>query len=185
MTTPSKPSSSALRAWASSVSTGSKFRHSQYFMPPSPLPKRLCSRAGRPVNSGIPVHRAEFVPEWVTHVSEVHLDPGMNTNTWGIFASHAAVSDPRCMPRLDLLRGIHGKSDRAAVRERGRLTVDGRGHHEHGAFVGIADVRSLTVSGGATDCGEYGVIELLRLVQIVGSDRHVRELARSPFTAII
>src|SRR5688572_21477682 len=119
---------------------------------------------------------AQFVAIGIAEVREINLTGGALAHARRVFDRCAAIRDPGFVPCLDLFGIAHREADRAAIGSRGRLAVDGFGHHETRAIVRICQPAPGVLDAGlTTHRDEQGIVEFLRPSDVVTPDHDMAE----------
>jgi len=94
------------------------------------------------------IKRAQLVAVGIAEVREIHLAGGPLAHARRVLDRRAAIRDSGFVPRVGLFGIAHREADCAAVGMVGRLAVDGFGHHETPAIVGISQPASGVLNPG-------------------------------------
>src|SRR5258705_10037076 len=78
-----------------------------------------------------PVHRADLVAVEIAQISQIEFTRAALANARRVFASRAAIGEPRRVPRVGLFGRACRKADGAAIGVCCRLAVDWFRHRKH------------------------------------------------------
>src|ERR1035437_7302145 len=129
----------------------------------------------RRAGSTHPVQGAELVAVGIAQIGEIEFARSALAHTRRVLAGLAAIGDAGRMPRVGLLGGARGKTDRAAIGRGRRLAIDRLRHRENASFGHIENAMAVYPPGRNAERAEQRVIERLGLFQVVGSDHNMRK----------